>query len=153
MNKLWAQVPHTKTRKNVNINMCLVTSNLWIIVDTILCRHQQQFSINVWVRTVGDCLVGLHILPHQLTGNQYRDFLLHDLPKLPEDVPLAEHKCGTRMMVVWHISSILRDVVNNIYHDWEPTALPPWSPDLNPLDFYLWRHLKTLVYAAPVDNE
>jgi hypothetical protein len=23
----------------------------------------------------------------------------------------------------------------------------------DPLDFYLWRHLKTLVYAAPVDNE
>jgi hypothetical protein len=26
-------------------------------------------------------------------------------------------------------------------------------PDLNPENFYLWRHLKTLVYAAPVDNE
>jgi hypothetical protein len=26
-------------------------------------------------------------------------------------------------------------------------------PDLNPLDIYLWGHLKTLVYAAPVDNE
>jgi hypothetical protein len=24
---------------------------------------------------------------------------------------------------------------------------------LNPLDFYLWIHLKTLVYAAPVNNE
>jgi hypothetical protein len=33
-----------------------------------------------------------------------------------------------------------------------PTAWPPRSPDLNPLDFYLWGHLKTLVYAAPVDN-
>jgi hypothetical protein len=25
--------------------------------------------------------------------------------------------------------------------------------NLNPLDFYLWEHLRTLVYAAPVDNE
>jgi hypothetical protein len=24
---------------------------------------------------------------------------------------------------------------------------------VNPLDFYLWRHLQTLVYAAPVGNE
>jgi hypothetical protein len=24
---------------------------------------------------------------------------------------------------------------------------------LNRLDFYLWEHLKTLVYAAPVDNK
>jgi hypothetical protein len=31
--------------------------------------------------------------------------------------------------------------------------MAPLSPHLNPLDFYLWEHLKTLVYAAPVDNE
>jgi hypothetical protein len=34
-----------------------------------------------------------------------------------------------------------------------PTAWPPRSPDLNPLNFYLWGHLKTLVYVAPVDSE
>jgi hypothetical protein len=27
------------------------------------------------------------------------------------------------------------------------------TPDLNPLHFYLWGHLGTLVYAVPVDNE
>jgi hypothetical protein len=26
-------------------------------------------------------------------------------------------------------------------------------PDLNPLDFYLWGHVKTIVYTSPVDNE
>jgi hypothetical protein len=30
---------------------------------------------------------------------------------------------------------------------------PPRSPELNPLDFYLWEHLKTLVYSAPNENE
>jgi hypothetical protein len=35
----------------------------------------------------------------------------------------------------------------------EPTPWPPCLPDLNPLDFYLLGHLKTFVYAAPVDNE
>jgi hypothetical protein len=35
-----------------------------------------------------------------------------------------------------------------------PIAWPPRStPDLNHLGFYLWGHLNTLVYAAPVDNE
>jgi hypothetical protein len=52
----------------------------------------------------------------------------------------------------------VRDVLNNMYHNrWigkgGPTAWPPPSPDLNPLHFYLWGHLKTLVCAAPVDNE
>ncbi|KAJ4447862.1 hypothetical protein ANN_09871 [Periplaneta americana] len=31
-----------------------------------------------------------------------------------------------------------------------PIAFPPRSPDLNPLDFYLWGHLKSLVYSSPV---
>jgi hypothetical protein len=34
-------------------------------------RHQQQFSINVWAGTVYDILVGPHVLPQRLTGNNY----------------------------------------------------------------------------------
>jgi hypothetical protein len=34
-----------------------------------------------------------------------------------------------------------------------PAAWPPHSAVLNSLDFYLWGHLGTLVYAAPLDNE
>jgi hypothetical protein len=62
-----------------------------------------------------------------------------------------EHECGTCMMV-------LRAMRVFIYCGrWidrgGPIAWAPRSPDLIPLDFYLWGHLKTLVYAAPVDNE
>jgi hypothetical protein len=31
--------------------------------------------------------------------------------------------------------------------------MAPRSPDLTPLDFYLWERLKYIVCAAPVDNE
>jgi hypothetical protein len=60
--------------------------------------------------------------------------------------------------LVHALSSAVRDVLSNICQDrWigrgGPTA---WSsrfmPDLNPLKFYLWGHLNTLVYAAPVDE-
>jgi hypothetical protein len=56
-----------------------------------------------------------------------------------------------------HFSRAVRDVLNITYHNqWTgregPTAWPPCSPDLDPLDFYLWEHLKTFVYAAPVDH-
>ncbi|KAJ4440508.1 hypothetical protein ANN_08649 [Periplaneta americana] len=33
-----------------------------------------------------------------------------------------------------------------------PIAWPPRSPELNPLDFYLWGHLKSLVYSSPVPD-
>jgi hypothetical protein len=57
-----------------------------------------------------------------------------------------------------YFSRGVRDVLNNTYHArWigrgGPTAWPSRSPDFNLLDFYLWGHLDTLVYAAPVDNE
>jgi hypothetical protein len=57
-----------------------------------------------------------------------------------------------------HFSRAVQDVLNNTYHDqWldrgEPNAWPPCLPDMNPLDFYLWGNLKTLVYAAPVENK
>ena len=33
-----------------------------------------------------------------------------------------------------------------------PVAWPARSPDLNPLDFFFWGHLKSLVYDMPVDT-
>lgn len=52
-----------------------------------------------------------------------------------------------------HFSHIVRDVLTNIYHDkWigrgEPVLWPAHSPDLSPLNFYLWGHSKALIYAT-----
>ncbi|KAJ4448558.1 hypothetical protein ANN_10576 [Periplaneta americana] len=33
-----------------------------------------------------------------------------------------------------------------------PIAWPPRSPDFNPFDFYLWGHLKSLLYSSPVPD-
>ncbi|KAJ4426739.1 hypothetical protein ANN_26538 [Periplaneta americana] len=33
-----------------------------------------------------------------------------------------------------------------------PIARPPRSPDFNPIDFYLWGHLKSLLYSSPVPH-
>jgi hypothetical protein len=90
----------------------------------------------VWAGIVGDCLAGPHVSPHRLTGNHCGGFLLHELPKLLEDVPLAVR---ARMWYMHdgapaHFSRAVRDVLNNTYHDrWirrgGPTARPPRSPD------------------------
>jgi hypothetical protein len=123
-------------------------------------RDHQQLSINVWAGIVGDCLVGPHVLPHLLIRNHYRDFLLHDLLKLLENVLLVvrARMLYTHDGVSAHFSRVVRNVLNKNYHDrWTggggPTAWPPRSPDWNLLYFYLWGHLKTRVHIAPVDNE
>jgi hypothetical protein len=48
-----------------------------------------------------------------------------------------------------HFSRAARGVLSNTHHDrWisreGPAACPPFSPDLNPLDCYLWGHVKLL---------
>jgi hypothetical protein len=81
---------------------------------------------------------------------------LRDLQKLLEDVPLAvrSRMWYTHDGALAQFSHAVRGVLSNTYHDrWigrgGPTAWPPCSTsDLNPLNFYLWGHLKT-----PVDNE
>jgi hypothetical protein len=112
----------------------------------------------MWAGIVDDCLAGLHIFPHRLTGNHYRDFFLQDLPKLLEDVPVVARARMWYMRALAHFSRAVRGVHSNIYHDRRigtggPTAWPPRSPDLNPLDFYLWGYLNIFVCTAPVDNE
>jgi hypothetical protein len=105
-------------------------------------------------------LVDPHVLPYRLTDSHYLYFLLNDHAKLLEDVLLAVR---ARMWYMHdgapaHFYPAVRDVLSNTcHHRWisrgGTPAWPPRSPHLNPLDFYLWGHLKPLVYAAPADTE
>lgn len=56
-----------------------------------------------------------------------------------------------------HFSVNVRAHLNDFYPErWigrgGPVAWPPRSPDLNPLDYFVWGYLKSLVYAVPVQN-
>jgi hypothetical protein len=121
-------------------------------------RHQQQFSINMWAGIIGgfgrpSCFAT------KLTGNSYRHFLENDLPTILEDLPLVirAHMWFMHDGAPPHFSITIREFLDNVYPArWiargGPTALPPRSPDLNPVDFHLRGHLQTLVYATPVND-
>ncbi|KAJ8950562.1 hypothetical protein NQ318_015695 [Aromia moschata] len=122
-------------------------------------RDQRNFSVNVWCGIVGDVLIGPHILPDRLTGNGYLNFLQHVLPNLLEEVPLGI------LRQMWylhdgapqHFARQVRDFLNVEYPNrWigrnGPIHWPARSPDLTPCDFYLWGHMKQLVYSEPVNS-
>lgn len=122
-------------------------------------RHQQQFSVNVWAAIVGNHLIGPHFLPNRLNGADYRQFLEEVLPELLEDVPiqLRQNMYFMHDGAPAHFSLVARHYLDEEYPDrWigrgGPHPWPPRSPDLNCLDYFLWGHLKTLVYATPVEN-
>ncbi|KAJ4435786.1 hypothetical protein ANN_18405 [Periplaneta americana] len=77
----------------------------------------------------------------------------------PEDTPLInrQHTHFLHDGAPAHFSHTARRYLDRRFPDrWigrgGPIAWPPRSPDLNPLDFYLWRHLKSLVYSSPVPD-
>ena len=56
-----------------------------------------------------------------------------------------------------HFSCFMTDVLNERFPDaWigrgGPIPWPPPSPDLSPLDFFLWGYFKNLVYAEKIRN-
>ena len=126
---------------------------------TCVRSHQVQFSLNVWCGIVGDNLIGPYFLEPRLNGVAYLQFLRDDLPELLEDVPLG---LVNRMWFMHdgappHFSIAVRNYLNATFPlRWlgrgGPVEWPARSPDLNPCDFFLWGHLKDLVYQTEVPD-
>lgn len=125
----------------------------------IQTKHQQRFIVNVWAGIIGNTLIGPFVLEERLNGEIYLQFLQQNLNNLLEDVHLD------RRMQMWymhdgappHFHRVVRQHLTNVFGPrWigrgGPVLWPPRSPDLNPLDFYFWGHLKELVYATPVNT-
>jgi hypothetical protein len=120
-------------------------------------RHQHRFSINVWVGIVGDQLLGPVVLPNRLTGAVYHRFFVNQY-FWNMCLFINDNTCGSCMTGHYLIFSALsRQHLNQTFSEqWigrgGPVNWPARSPDRNPLDFWLWRHLKTLVYSAPIND-
>lgn len=135
----WApkgQNPHTKRRRG----------------------FQRRFSVNVWAGVIGNRLIGPHFLPENLDGSNYLEFLINDLPPLlqeafDEDRPVVFQHDGCPA----HWSLSVRELLDNCFpNSWigrgGPIPWPPRSPDLTPLDFYVWGRAKELVYFTVVET-
>ncbi|KAJ4440420.1 hypothetical protein ANN_08561 [Periplaneta americana] len=127
--------------------------------STVPSHHQVRFSLNMWASIIDDRLVGPHVLVNRLTGQAYTNFLENTIPHVLEDTPLInrQHIHFMHDGAPAHFSRTARRYLDRRFPDrWigrgGPIAWPPRSPDLNPLDFYLWDHLKSLVYSSPVPD-
>lgn len=121
---------------------------------------QTKFSLNVWVGMVGDCLIGPYLLPNKLNGAIYTRFLEDILDELLENVPLniRRHMWFQHDGAPAHFDGGARNVLNRRFGEkWigrgGPQIWPPRSPDLNPIDFFVWGFMKSLVYETIVETE
>ena len=115
--------------------------------------------MSIWCGVLGNRLIGPFVFDNNLTGNTYETFLRNELPGLLEDIPLMIR----RQMYFQHdgapphYTRHVREYLNEYFPNrWlgrgGPAAWPPRSPDLTPLDYYLWGHMKTLVYETKVES-
>lgn len=122
---------------------------------------QVRWSVNVWAGIFGDRIIGPYFIDGKVDGDGYRKFLNDELVNLLEEVPL-ELRAN-----MWfqqdghpaHTAKLTRELLNKKFGNrWiglhGPREWPPRSPDLTPLDFFLWGHIKQQVYATrPVSVE
>ena len=144
---------HSKFAESAWVGICQSACNSWTIPSTKIL-HQDLGRNSWWLLVRTPCT-------SQLPDRQrYRWFLCNKLPLLLEDIPLAVQQ----EMYFMHdgapanFSRIVLAHLNCHYLEhWVgrsgPIAWPPCSPDLNPLDFFVWGHLKSLVYSTAVEDE
>jgi hypothetical protein len=75
----------------------------------------------------------------------------HWLPLCPTKCPSIAGWCSTTFSSF--ISEILEQHASRtMVGQHGPAAWPAYSPHLNPLDFYLWRHINSTAYATEVSG-
>jgi hypothetical protein len=123
---------------------------------------QQRFSINVWAGTsiIGNRLIRPHILPPHLNGEGYLNFLQNELSDFWMTCRCKFGGICGRYLHDGAPAHSARGVKNwldaNLENRWigrnGPVLWPARSPELNPCDFFLWGHLKQIVYETPVNT-
>lgn len=121
---------------------------------------QRRFSLNVWMGIIDNNLIGPFFLPNNLNAESYENFLRNDLFGLMQDVPLEtrRHMWYQHDGCPAHFRITVRQWLDqNFPNRWIGRGGPiPWparSPDLTPMDYYVWGHMKSLVYdVAPVPD-
>lgn len=122
---------------------------------------QHPWSLNVWGGILNDEVIGPFFFEDTLNANRYLNFLEDQLPVLLENVNLQ-----TRHNLWYqhdgappHHARIVRRFLNNWRGErWigrsGPIAWPARSPDLTPIDFFLWGYIKDQVYqTAPTTKD
>ncbi|CAI6359192.1 unnamed protein product [Macrosiphum euphorbiae] len=104
-------------------------------------------------------LLGPYFYDGTLNGRRYLEFLINELPIMLDDIPLAtrNHSILQQDGAPAHNAIVMKNYLNEHFENrWIRTngiiKWPPRSPDLTPLDYFLWGHLKTIVYGNPPTN-
>lgn len=120
-------------------------------------NFQERFGFNVWAGIKNNMIIGPIIFDGHLTGERYLEFLQNEIGQvLDNNLNVNEERLYFQQDgAPPHNSRIVADYLNNRFGEhWigtnGPVRWPPRSPDLTCIDFFLWPHLKNIVYSTAV---
>lgn len=136
------------------------TNPKWVVE----CRSQVSQKVNVWCGVLGNRILGPIFFDHNINGQIFLNFLQNDFSDIVDELPL-----NVRQYLIFqldgapcHFSAEVRAWLNlNFTGKWIGRASdqddnfadwPPRSPDLTPLDFFLWGRIKEIVYKDRPKN-
>jgi hypothetical protein len=115
-------------------------------------------KINVWCAMSENCLIGPYFFDGDtINGQKYlsmlQDVFIPEVRKLRKIRSVIFQQDGAPA----HFDSDVRALLDKTFHEkWigrgGPTRWAPRSPDLTPLDFFLWGYIKNNVYKTPVSD-
>lgn len=126
---------------------------------------QYPQKINVWTGMIDDNIIGPFFIEGNLTGHRYLDLLTNNI--VPAIARLYPHPNNPLIPAedIWfqqdgapaHYYRIVRQYLDQVFPGrWigrrGAIEWPPRSPDLTPLDFFLWGYLKNKVYRSRPTN-
>lgn len=121
--------------------------------------HQYRFSVNVWAAIHGHTIIGPIFIDGNLNADKFIRMLNGEISDYLDELSLAAYRR------VWyqldgapaHSTLAVKDRLTEMFGQrWMgrngPRRWPPRSPDLTPLDFFLWGFIKGEVYKTPCDT-
>lgn len=141
---------------NRNIHRQWSQENPRFVVEN---NFQRRFSCNVWCGLLGDRFIGPFFINGTLNQHRYHQLLSEDVENFLDELPLAElHELyfqqdgatphNARINVDW----LTRNFNEQWIGTYGPIRWPARSPDLTPLDFWLWGYLQDRVYLTAPQN-
>lgn len=128
---------------------------------TIDVPHQYQWKINLWGGIVGDRVIGPYFIEGNLNSEKYLTLLEDHLDDMLHNVPeiVREQMWWMQDGAGAHTALTVRAALNRRFPErWiglhGPVNWPARSPDLTPLDFFLWGALHDKVFVdAPTTED
>lgn len=139
----------------------------WAESDPHVVREyhtQNPQKLNVWCGILGDHIVGPFFLDGNLNGESYLELLREVIDPRITTIIENDHNLSEDLLVFQqdgappHFALPVRQFLNETFPNrWigrrgSMMEWPPRSPDLSPLDFFLWGYLKTKIYATQPES-